>query len=205
MNEHSEVLPRPRVDTANEVAVGIVAGMFWLVFASIGVVVAGVVGLGVVVATWANSEPEFSAPIEWRSTVESDFWRGDESPVLIRLESDGSAWVERFPIADGTTVLFAEGCLIPQGASTYSGPASWEPGTWGSVELEFLGSSARVSAYRQNWAAPEILGCDDVFDIELDIVCGDPGNTPPEGWRPCEPERRDDFESIHKSAENAAP
>lgn len=146
MSDHVDVLPRSRADVANEIAIGIVAGIFWLIFAGIGVVMVGVIGLIVVLATWANEEPDFSAPIEWRSTAESDFWRGEETPVVIRLESDGSAWVERFPMADDSAGLFWESCLGAQSASTYSGPASWASGTWGSVELVFLGSSARISA-----------------------------------------------------------
>lgn len=73
MSDHVDVLPRSRADVANEVAIGIVAGIFWLIFAGIGVVMVGVIGLIVVLATWANEEPDFSAPIEWRSTDESDF------------------------------------------------------------------------------------------------------------------------------------
>jgi len=104
VSEHSEVQPQPRADMANEVAIGIVAGMFWMFFAGIGVVVVGVIGLSVAFATWVNKEPDFSAPIEWRSTAQSDDWRGEETPVVVRLESDGSAWVEAFPITPSSAL-----------------------------------------------------------------------------------------------------
>jgi len=177
---------------ANEVGIGIVAGVLWLFFAGFAVFVAGVMGLGAFVATWANEEPGFSAPIEWRSTAQSDEWRGEETPVLVRLERDGSAWVERFPIApvsEGLLSGWIVDCVNPRYASTYTGPASWSSAIGGGVEIDVLGSTARISTLRQNWTVPKIYGCDAIFDIDLEIVCGDPGFGERDDWAPCLPER----------------
>ena len=190
MSEHSATRRSPSM--ANEVGIGVVAGVLWLFFAAIGVLLAGLLALGAFVATWANEEPVFSAPIEWRATAHSDEWRGEQTPVLVRLELDGSAWVERFPIApmpEGPLSAWIGNCVDPRYTSTYTGPVSWSSAIGGGVELDVLSSTARISTLRHNWTSPKISGCDYIFDIDLEIVCGDPGFGERGDWTPCLPVR----------------
>lgn len=175
------------------VVVAIVIAAIFL--AVIGALVAWIVVLSVLFSSYLNAEPRFSAPIEWQSTADSDDRRSAEAPVLVRLDPDGSAWVESFPITPRSSVSWITGgCYDNRDGQTYSGPATWALGSGGGVDIEIMGSATAINAgaflLREDWTAPSIFSCiDGSVDIDLELLCGDPGNGEPEDWVRCQPSR----------------
>jgi hypothetical protein len=189
--------PHGGSSVANAVTLGVAAGVLGLAVAGVGVVVGAAVIVGAIVVGYITQEPRFSAPIEWQSIAQSGNARGDDEPVVVRLDTDGSARVEGFPITPSTAVPWpdwANNCYDERNGETYTGPATWRTASGGGIEILVLDSATGMSAgtffLSQDWTSPQIFSCVDAgADIEFGLICGDPGDVPHSRWTPCTPAR----------------
>lgn len=184
-----------------EVLIGVAASVLWIILASLTAGLIAVISIGTAIGSYLREEPEFAPPIEWRSL---DEWRdfdievpdaARDPVVFIRLESDGSAWVENFPVttdANSPWAWFLGQCFEGDENERYSGEARWTNAYGGGINISVSNRSTRVSPgslnFGQDWRDPSIPLCGDpVFDIDFELVCGDSGLARLESWTLCEP------------------
>lgn len=175
--------------------------MLWILLSALVVSLIVFISIGTAIGSYLREEPELVAPIEWRSL---DEWRdvdidvpdaARDPVVIVRLESDGSAWVENFPVttdANAPSAWFLGQCFEGDDNERYTGEARWTSAYAGGITVSVSNRSTRVDPgslnFGQDWRSPSIRLCgDSVFDIDFELVCGDPGLARTEGWTPCRP------------------